>query len=175
MNNQPRIYVACLAAYNSGKLHGQWIAANQDANDIHAEIAKMLRTSPEPFAEEWAVHDYEGFGEIQLTEWPDIERVAQLAVLTEKHEGFSLWYISQDSQHFEVQELEERFLDQWQGVHDSKESFADFLLESMGQLSEIPQWARNYFDLEAYARDLELGGDYTFTSKNGQTYVFSNY
>jgi len=51
----PRIYVACLAAYNSGRLHGRWIDAAQDAEDIKAQIAEMLKESPEPGAEEWAI------------------------------------------------------------------------------------------------------------------------
>jgi antirestriction protein len=59
---KPRIYVACLAAYNSGYLHGQWINADQPAAKIFAEIRDMLQASPESGAEEWAVHDYEGFG-----------------------------------------------------------------------------------------------------------------
>ncbi|MGL1161851.1 antirestriction protein ArdA, partial [Vibrio parahaemolyticus] len=74
----PRIYVACLAAYNNGKLHGRWIDANQSTDLIWDEINDVLKTSPEPDAEEWAVHDYEGFGEIALTEWPDIARVSKL-------------------------------------------------------------------------------------------------
>ena len=32
----PKIYVACLAAYNNGFLHGQWIDANQETEAIHA-------------------------------------------------------------------------------------------------------------------------------------------
>jgi len=57
----PRIYVACLAAYNNGKLRGEWIDANQDDDAIFDDIKKILSTSPEPLAEEWAIHDYEGF------------------------------------------------------------------------------------------------------------------
>lgn len=53
----PRVYIACLAAYNSGKLHGRWIDADQDADDIRREVAEMLKASPEPNAEEWAIHD----------------------------------------------------------------------------------------------------------------------
>ena len=34
----PRIYVACLAAYNAGYLHGAWIDANQTADQIEDEI-----------------------------------------------------------------------------------------------------------------------------------------
>lgn len=40
-----RIYVACLAAYNKGILHGAWIEANQDADQIRDEIAAMLARS----------------------------------------------------------------------------------------------------------------------------------
>jgi antirestriction protein len=171
----PRIYVACLAAYNAGHLHGHWIDATQDASAIHAEIAAMLKASPEPGAEEWAVHDYEGFGEIALSEWPDIDRVAALARMIEEHgEEFTIWYEHQDGHHANAGDLEEKFLEQRQGVHDSEAAFADHLLEETGQLSELPSWARNYFDFESYARDLALGGDYTFIRSQGQVYVYSN-
>jgi antirestriction protein len=41
----PKIYVACLAAYNAGYLHGDWIDADQDADDIYQEIRDMLSRS----------------------------------------------------------------------------------------------------------------------------------
>ncbi len=169
-----RIYVACLASSNAGKLFGKWIDANQSADEIRAEISAMLRESSEPGAEEWAVHDHEGFGEISLSEWPDISRIAVIARLIEEHgDAFSLWYEAQDAQNVEVEELEEKFLEQWRGAHDSKEAFADYLLDTTGQLSEIPEWARGYFNFEAYARDLEMDGDYSFVHANGQIYAFS--
>lgn len=178
MRNQvtPQIYVACLAAYNSGILHGRWIDANQTAADIHTEIASMLQASPERFAEEWAMHDYEGFGEIHLSEWPEIERVAELARLIIEHgEAFAVWYQAQDAGHFAISELSEKFEEQWSGEHDSERAFAEELLDSTGQLSMLPEWARGYFDFEGYARDLRLNGDYSFVPHGGQFYVFSNY
>ncbi len=54
MENQKteiRIYVACLASYNSGILHGAWIDALQDASAIRNEIKAMLDASPEECAE----------------------------------------------------------------------------------------------------------------------------
>ena len=57
----------------------------------------------------------------------------------------------------------------------SEVAFAEDLLEQTGQLSEIPAWAKNYFDFESYARDLRLGGDYTFVAHQGQVYVYSNF
>lgn len=58
----PRIYVACLASYNNGVLHGAWIDATQDAEAIEEDIAAMLRASPYPNV---AVRcpDCEGFGQ----------------------------------------------------------------------------------------------------------------
>ena len=38
----PRIYVSCLAAYNSGYLHGMWIDATQDPDDIYDDIEWLL-------------------------------------------------------------------------------------------------------------------------------------
>ena len=44
--SNPRIYVACLAAYNNGYLYGAWIDADQDPDQIRDEIAAMLARSP---------------------------------------------------------------------------------------------------------------------------------
>ena len=48
----PSIYVACLAAYNNGKLHGAWIDATQELDTILEAVQAMLAASPEPDAEE---------------------------------------------------------------------------------------------------------------------------
>lgn len=41
-NDSPKMYVACLAAYNAGHLHGEWINADQEPQEIYADI-KVLR------------------------------------------------------------------------------------------------------------------------------------
>ena len=51
-----RIYVACLASYNNGRLYGRWIDASTDVAEMAAEIADMLRGSPYPNV---TVPDYE--------------------------------------------------------------------------------------------------------------------
>ncbi|MGO1069471.1 antirestriction protein ArdA [Lysobacter sp. CA199] len=43
------IYVACLASYNAGILHGDWIDLEiLDAEEAREEIARILRESPRP-------------------------------------------------------------------------------------------------------------------------------
>lgn len=173
---EPKIYVACLAAYNNGQLHGEWIFADQDADDIHAQIKTMLSKSPEPFADEWAVHDFEGFGGIDLGEWPDIERVSALAKLISEHgDAFIVWYQHHDGHCIDASELEEKFSESWQGAFESETAFACQLLEGTGQLAELPGWAQNYFDYDSYARDLRLSGEYSFIRLQTHFNVYRNF
>lgn len=46
MSHQSRIYVADLAAYNSGYLHGAWIDATAELEDIQNQINGILASSP---------------------------------------------------------------------------------------------------------------------------------
>lgn len=41
MSNEISIYVADLAAYNNGKLHGVWINATDDLDDIQEQVNRM--------------------------------------------------------------------------------------------------------------------------------------
>ena len=47
MCEEIRIYVADLAAHNNGILHGVWINACDDVEDIRDQINTMLEASPE--------------------------------------------------------------------------------------------------------------------------------
>lgn len=76
---QPRIYVACLAAYNNSILHGEWIDAAQEPWALYDDVRAMLSASPVAGAEEWAIHDCEGFGGVRIGEHTGLERVSELA------------------------------------------------------------------------------------------------
>lgn len=80
-----RIYVADLAAYNNGKLHGVWIDATLDMNDIQEAVSKMFKSSPEGFAEEYAIHDFEGYGSYRLGEYEGLESAREIACFIEEH------------------------------------------------------------------------------------------
>ena len=68
-NSELRIYVADLAAYNAGILHGVWIDATLELDVIQEQVNTMLTASPEEGAEEYAIHDYEGFDGYNLSEY----------------------------------------------------------------------------------------------------------
>src|SRR5437763_12192716 len=124
-----RVYVACLAAYNNGRLHGRWIDANQSPEDIWEEVHAMLASSPEPGAEEWAIHDYEGFGSLRLSEWESFERVSAIAAgIAEHGHAFTAWLSYDESRDLENPEA---FLDAYRGEWDSLRACAEQFADDM--------------------------------------------
>lgn len=155
-----RVYIACLAAYNNGRLHGEWVDLDGlDADDLQEKINAVLASSPIPNAEEWAFHAYEGLP-TTLGENPSLELVCKLAELLEEHgEAFGVWFENGTCDGMDPDELEDSFLEVYAGEHDSPADFAENLLEDLGELRGCPETLRRYFDYAAYGRDLVLGGD----------------
>jgi len=167
---EARIYVACLASYNAGILHGAWIDAHQSADDIQAAVHEMLASSREPFAEEWAIHDYEGFGSLSLSEWESFERVAAIAAgIAEYGTAFAAW-LSYDSTRdpSDTRAFEDAYRGEWDSLHDYAEDWA----ESTGlyDLAEKAQSPYITVDIDLLERDLDIEM-YRVDSDNG-IYVF---
>ena len=154
-----RIYVASLADYNAGRLHGRWIDADQPAEDILADVLYMLAESKEPYAEEWAIHDYD-LGGCEIDEWTSFEAVAAIGEVLSKDyidkDAFAAWYNYEDREG-DASDLEGQFNDVFMGEFDSDADMASDLLDSTGELEAIPENLRHYFDYEAYARDMMTG------------------
>src|SRR3546814_11380124 len=104
----PRIYVACLAAYNNGYLHGSWIDAEQDAWAIYDDVKAMLAASPIAEAEEWAIHDYEGFGNVRISEYAGFAYVSELAAFIAEHGELGLCLLAHYSGEIEERSAERR-------------------------------------------------------------------
>ena len=171
----PKIYVACLAAYNNGKLHGRWIDADKNAEEIRVEIAEMLADSPEPDAEEWAIHDFAGFGGLQLSECADIDELADVAELIGEHGEIFGELVNHVGGLQYLEHAKQLMEEEYAGEHKSLEDFAFELMEDAGQLEAIPEKLRFYFDFEQFGRDMELNGDvFTIQSDGGQVHVFWN-
>lgn len=165
-----RIYVACLASYNAGTLHGAWIDADQDADSIHEEAQAMLKASPEPDAEEWAIHAYEGFGDLRLSESENFTTISQLAAFIEEHEEVGLAVLA----HCDG-DLEEatRTVENYMGTYASLADYAQELTEQQG--IKIPDYLSAYIDYEGMARDMELNGDvFTVEISHDKVMVFLN-
>lgn len=174
----PAIYVASLADYVNGRLHGSWIDATIGAEAIHREINAMLATSKEPAPEEFAIHDYENFGPLRLGEYESIGRVAAIAEhINEKGPAFAAWLdytgLDQEDWHY--------FDTVYLGEYDDLDAYTEQLIDDLGYdrlLDEaLPESIRAYVKIDAHAmaQDLEASGEvFSLESDNG-VYIFSSH
>lgn len=164
---EPRIYVADLAAYNNGKLHGVWIDAALELDDIQEAVAKMLKASPEGFAEEYAIHDYEGFGSYRVSEYEGLESVHEVACFIEEHEELGAELLAHFSS---IDEARTAIDENYAGCYESIADFAEELTEDSVQ---IPHSLARYIDFNAMAYDMEVGGDiFTIELGHGEVHIF---
>lgn len=161
-----RIYVACLAAYNNGILHGRWIDADEDADDIQADISAMLKASPIEGAEEWAIHDYEGFEGISLSEYQGIESVCEIAQFVSQHGALGAKVMAYLGDLDSAKEaLEERY-------HGQYASLADFAQELTEETTEIPDSLQCYIDWETIGRDLAINDVLAIETAFDEVHIF---
>lgn len=169
-DSNPRIYVACLAAYNNGYLHGAWIDADQDADQIRDEIATMLARSPVEDAEEYAIHDYEGFEVVSISEYTGIESVARMAAFIAEHGALGAGLLERFSG--DMDQAESTMGDCYHGQFTS---LADYMEELTTDSVTIPEALRYYVDWQAMARDAEMSGDFLIIeTAHDEVHVFSS-
>lgn len=160
-----RCYVADLAAYNSGRMIGQWVALDGlDADEMRAAVQSVIDASPFPGAEEYAIHDWDGLPS-SFGEWPDWDVVAAYVAAmeelggAEEREAFRLWRENIGGDSLDVEE----FRDAYCGCYDSGEAYAEELAYEIdaagvdwgGQCA----WPLGCIDWAAAWRELQLGGD----------------
>ena len=175
----PRIYVASLSDYNAGVLHGTWLGADLGAEILHEGIREMLAESPTmkrygEVAEEFAIHDFEGFGPYQPHEYEPVDTVAKIARGIREHgAAYAHW-----ANHVGTSDPDalDTFEDHYFGRWDSTIAFVEELLDDFGierALDDaVPAPWRYYVrvDTEALARDLAT--DYTVCENGDGVYLF---
>lgn len=167
---EPRIYVACLASYNSGYLHGVWIDATLELDDVQDQVNEMLKKSPVNDSEEFAIHDYEGFGGYALGEYEGLESAHEIACFIEEFPETGGELLNQFNG--DLDEARSAMEDQYCGCFSSLADFAQDLTEDTTQIPETLQY---YIDYERMARDMEMSGDiFTIESAHYEVHVFWN-
>jgi antirestriction protein len=139
----------------------------------------MLIDSTLPDAEEFAIHDYEGFGPLRLDEYESLETVSLIAQGIARHgAAFAHWVTLVGTTQPADLEL---FEEQYEGHHESLAAYAEQLPEDLYTLDELdtlqgtlPQALRPYIrlDIEAFALDMLYGGDIMTSEGDGGIYVF---
>lgn len=165
----PRIYVASLADYNAGRLHGCWIDCDNGADAIQEAVNEMLAASPEPNAEEWAIHDYEGFCGLTIHEYDSFQDVADKADMIAKHGPAFAAYAEWMSGDITEEDFEESYCGEW----ESEQHYAEDLADDVGMFANAPETLCLYFDWDKWTQDLFMTDYHSIDSPNG-VYVFRN-
>ena len=182
----PKIWVACLACYNAGRLHGRWFDVGTAPDDLHREVMAFFargcetcgeyeRECPEcrafaaPFpcgGEELAVHDHEGLGDVG--EAYDLPRLCAIAALVEEFADRPvIEYLARVDGDIERarEGLREHYAGRWESLAEWAESWAEDVGLGTEQLWPYVDWGR-------YARDVELNGDVETLDVGGAVHVF---
>lgn len=130
----------------------------------------MLARSPIENAEEYAIHDYEGFEGVTVREYASIENVARMGAFIAEHGALGAGLLEQFVG--DIDQAETALQDCYHGPFAS---FADFMEEVTIESVTIPEALRYYIDWEAMARDAEMGGEFfTIETARDEVHVFSN-
>lgn len=161
-STEQRVYIACLASYNNGILHGKWI--DLPADDLWEQVNEMLEESSIPNAEEWALHDYEGFQ--NLSEYEDLDELNSLAQDMEELgqdcvNAFIACFGEWDKDKFEAS-----FQGDYSYKCDPELEFSQNMFDELYAHS-IPEGIRFYIDYEAFKTDLFIND---YTSHNGHIF-----
>ena len=163
----PALWVGCLAAYNAGTLHGEWMQASASTAEMYAAIQEILKASPEPHAEEWEIMDTDNLP----PRIGSLDRAAAYVAALEELDRadaadiVAAWVDWRGWDDLDAAHIQDAYLGQFDSVKDYAEQYAD----GCGLLDGLPENLRPYFDFAAFARDLELSGD-VYEGKGGHLF-----
>lgn len=179
----PAVYVACLAAYNAGTLHGQWVDLSAvselsfDEDGMAAVLQQcidlILSESPEPGAEEWAIHDSQGLPKVLMGEWPELSELAaftrqwELASEDSDDDAFKSW-CDAIGEVRTYEDFQDAYMGSWDSEADFAEQFyADQGLE-LGPLASYIDWEQVWYG------EFSCDGWWSEYAGNGVYWVFSS-
>lgn len=160
----PRVYVACLACYNAGRLHGEW----WDVSDLETDFEEWREDHEEKTGhEEYVVHDHEGFGGYKLGEVSVPEAIKIGEFLEERGEAGAIALGHYSDLDEAKNAMEEHYRGEWDSIEDYCQDFAEqsYDLKKIGNLA-------NYIDWSRFASDCESDGLWSEKGPSGKVHVF---
>ncbi len=161
-----KLYLADLAAYNGGRLIGEWITLPVAEEYLNAVIARLGHDGQTDIA----IHDYEA--PFRIGEYDDISALNRLAeILDDCGEDEAVLEIivgnvsvsSAASLNEWVDEVERVLDDSEYTIYWDCQDMGDVaaeVVENSGLLDGVDDTVCRYFDYDAYGRDLEIEGTF---------------
>ena len=174
----PRVWIGSLADYNNGTLTGDWVDAVVDDGTLIGAAQRIVATSEDPAAEEYAIFDYDDFGDFKVEEYEQLSTVAKVARGIREHgPAFAAWAQLHDAD----PDMLDAFGDSYLGEYESPASPSTSRAQSAGDIerrieAEFGQHLAPYLrvDYEGWARDAWLNGDvYVCHKDGGGCWIFS--
>jgi len=169
-------FITNLGKYNEGELVGEWVKFPTTADEMKKVFERIGIGQVDEFGcvyEEWFVTDYDCYVDglyDKLGEYVNLDELNYLAsrldeMTPSEYEQFQAAIEMGDH----TRSLEDLInltynldcYDVYPGIHDH-DDLGRYYIEELGAM-EIPSYLENYFDYEAYGRDvaLEEGGEFT--------------
>ena len=130
----------------------------------------MLATSPIKDSEEFAIHDYEDFGSVYISEYSGLEEVSKIAAFIAEHGEIGAEVLSQRGG--SVEESQQLLEEGYHGEFDSEEDFTYYWTHEVDCI-EIPDRLQYYIDYKSMARDWFMT-DFLSVQIGQKVHVFSN-
>jgi len=164
------IYVNTWGNYNeNGADGGEWITLPMDAGDLEKTLDRIAENMQD-FDPEWFVNDYEWTTEIEPREIGEMENITSLNEWLEALDGLNKW--EQETycaavEYWGADWVDLDDLDEYNLYSDITNEYdlGYYFIHEAGiyDLDEMGHLA-NYFDYEAFGRDINLETDGGFTS-----------
>lgn len=152
-------YITNLSAYAAGELRGEWLEFPATAEDIRAALER-IGNPEEVFFTDYEAEDVPGISQ-HLGEYESLDQLEdmdeqELLTLAEVIESGMACFTRDAAGLLELcEEVQDGVYTLVEGV-DNVEDLGYYYAEETGAINEIPDWARGYFDYEAYGRDISI-------------------
>lgn len=169
--NEYGVYVANLGAYNSGILHGSWLALPASEEEIEETMKQVFSGQFSwDFDREYAIHDFSA--PFRIEEYEGLEQLNdQIDRLTKAlyYSGFDTKIVHHLKEIFsDVEEIIEALEDDRVRVYHDCKTVGDVMQEMYenGDLfSDVPYQVMSYFNWDRYGRDVELSTNGSFIER----------
>ena len=160
-SDSPALYCGTYGKYNSGNLRGMWV--DLSTFDYYEEFeAFCLAIHADEDDPELMFQDYANIPRSLYHESMVEEGFNKIAEYCELCDDYSVEAVDDFLEWFSPEDLD-MMHDSYMGVFDSEEDFARELVNDCYDINKMMGDLANYFDYEAFARDLFIN-DYCFGS-----------
>ena len=166
------IFITNLGKYTEGTLQGEWVNLPATETELE-EVYKRIGINEE--YEEMFITDYEtDIDGLSVGEYDSISDLNELAETWESMEEYEREIVeAMISEGYDLEEALEK-KDNCMIYYDcyDMEDVAREYVEETGLLHNVPEILQNYFDFEAYGRDMSYEGHFVFTNSGNCVQIY---